>query len=206
LGVRSPYLLYLGGELLRKRAEWAVEVLAGLADSRVSLVLCGLNSTARDRVWGTAPPEVRPRLVFAPFIADRDMVRLYQNAVALLYPTLYEGFGFPALEAQAVGTPALFSALGSLAELQGPGAVVLPPHDLNAWVAACRQLLGERDGEARPWEEARRWARRFSWEVSTARHLEVYRNAAARRGSRGQGPRDSRPDPREAAVGAVDGS
>jgi alpha-1,3-rhamnosyl/mannosyltransferase len=179
LGVRPPYLLYLGGELPRKRAEWAVEVLAGLADSRVGLVFCGLNAAAQARVREAAPPEVRPRLLFAPFIADGDVVRLYQNAVALLYPTLYEGFGFPALEAQAVGTPALFSALGSLAELQGPGAVVLPPHDLAAWVGACRTLVAERGDEPRPREEARRWARGFSWEVSAARHREVYRLAAA---------------------------
>jgi alpha-1,3-rhamnosyl/mannosyltransferase len=181
MGVRAPYLLYLGGELPRKRAEWAVEVLTGLADPRVSLVFCGLNAAAQARVREAARPEVRPRLLFAPFISEGDMVRLYQNAVALLYPTLYEGFGFPALEAQAVGTPALFSALGSLAELQGPGAVVLPPQDLTAWVEVCRKLVAERGEEPRPREESRRWAQQFSWEVSATRHLEVYRIAAATR-------------------------
>ncbi|MBK8653204.1 MAG: glycosyltransferase [Haliscomenobacter sp.] len=62
------------------------------------------------------------------------MAQLYQQAVAVLYPTLYEGFGFPALEAQAVGTPVLFSALGSLIELIGPSAEILPPENLDAWV------------------------------------------------------------------------
>jgi alpha-1,3-rhamnosyl/mannosyltransferase len=184
MGVRPPYLLYLGGELLRKRAEWAVEVLTALADPRVNLVLCGLKQTAQDRVRAAARPEIRPRLVFAPFIPDADMVRLYQNAVALLYPTLYEGFGFPALEAQAVGTPALFSALGSLAELQGPGAVILSPHDLNAWVTVCRQLVAQRADDPRPREEARRWARGFSWDVSASRHLQVYRQVAEAYGKR----------------------
>src|SRR5262249_46173389 len=94
---------------------------------------------------------------------------------------LYEGFGFPALEAQAVGTPALFSALGSLAELQGPGAVVLPPQDLSSWVEVCRQLVAERGEQPQPRQEARCWARQFSWQVSAARHLEVYRLAAATR-------------------------
>jgi alpha-1,3-rhamnosyl/mannosyltransferase len=181
MGVRPPYFLYHGGELPRKRAEWAVQVLTSLDDPRVSLVLCGLNLAAQARVRAAAQPEVRPRLLFAPFVPDNDMVRLYQNAVALLYPTLYEGFGFPALEAQAVGTPAVFSALGSLAELQGPGAVVLPPHDLDTWVGVCRKLLAERGDNPRPLEEARRWARQFSWEVSAARHLEVFREAAIRR-------------------------
>jgi alpha-1,3-rhamnosyl/mannosyltransferase len=177
--VRRPYLLYLGGELLRKRAEWAVQVLEALAQPHLSLVLCGLPQVAQERVRKAASAEVRGRLAFAPFVPDADMVQLYQNAVALLYPTLYEGFGFPALEAQEVGTPALFSALGSLAELQGPGAVVLPPYELAAWVDACRKLLGERGEGTRPREDARRWARGFSWDISAQRHLQVYRRAAA---------------------------
>jgi alpha-1,3-rhamnosyl/mannosyltransferase len=180
MGVRPPYLLYLGGELPRKRAEWAVEVLAALGDPRVGLVLCGLKPAAQERVRSGAPPEVRSRLVFPSFVPDGDMVRLYQNAVALLYPTLYEGFGFPALEAQAVGTPALFSAVGSLAELVGPGATVLPTHDRDAWVEACRKLVAERGDQPRPREAARDWARRFSWDVSAARHLEVFRSAAVK--------------------------
>jgi glycosyltransferase involved in cell wall biosynthesis len=179
IGVRQPYLLYLGGELLRKRAEWAVDVLAGLRDPHVSLVLCGLSAAAQARVRAAARPEIRGRLVFTPFIPDSDLVRLYQNAVCLLYPTLYEGFGFPALEAQAVGTPAVFSAVGSLAELQGPGAVVLPPHELPAWVDACMQLLAQRRQQSRPNEDARRWARQFSWDVSAARHLQLYQKAAS---------------------------
>jgi alpha-1,3-rhamnosyl/mannosyltransferase len=179
MGVRSPYLLYLGGELARKRAEWAAEVLFALRDTALILVFCGLKLAAQDRVRRAANPEIRERLVFAPYVSEEDMVRLYQNAVALLYPTLYEGFGFPALEAQAVGTPALFSPLGSLAELAGPGAVILPPYDLEAWVNVCRKLLAERGEQPRPRDDARRWARQFSWDSSAARHLEVYRRAAS---------------------------
>jgi glycosyltransferase involved in cell wall biosynthesis len=187
MGVSPPYLLYVGGELPRKRAQWAVEVLTAVADSRLSLVFCGLKPESQDRVRAAVRPDVRPRLVFTSFIPDADMVRLYQNAVALLYPTLYEGFGFPALEAQAVGTPALFSALGSLAELQGPGAIILPSHDLNAWVEVCRKLIAERAEKPRPREDARRWARQFSWQVSASRHLDVYRKAKATRRQKGLG-------------------
>jgi alpha-1,3-rhamnosyl/mannosyltransferase len=117
--------------------------------------------------------------VFAPFVPDDEMILLYQTAIAVLYPTLYEGFGFPALEAQAVGTPVLFSALGSLQELQGPGAVVLPPRDLGAWVEACRRLVRERGENPTPNQQARNWAKGFSWDISVARHLEVYREAKA---------------------------
>src|SRR5262249_35028315 len=100
------------------------------------------------------------------------------------YPTLYEGFGFPAVESQALGTPALFSALGSLTELCGPGAVTLPPYDLDQWVQVCQGLVGERGLASRPTEDARRWARQFSWEISAQRRLAVYREVAAQAGRR----------------------
>ena len=108
------------------------------------------------------------------------MPRLYQNAEALLYPTLYEGFGFPALEAQAVGTPVLMSALGSLAELVGPGVAVLEPEDRSGWISATRRCRRSTTQGASPNDAARRWARRFTWEASAAAHLALYRRAAGR--------------------------
>jgi alpha-1,3-rhamnosyl/mannosyltransferase len=187
-GVRPPYLLYLGGDIPRKRLDWAIRVWGEMSDPRMSLVVCGVERQAWPGVREMVDPILRPRLCLLPFVAEADMPRLYMNAVAVLYPTLYEGFGFPALEAQAVGTPVLFSALGSLVELQGPGAVVLPAQDLGAWVGACRKLA-ERGERSRPDERARDWARQFSWDVCAARHLEVYRRTAARwRESPARGP------------------
>jgi glycosyltransferase involved in cell wall biosynthesis len=185
IGVRRPYLLYWGGTIPRKRLDWAVKVLEGLADPEVRLVLCGVEREAHERVRESLPAGVRQQVCFAPFIAEADMPRLYQNAVAVLYPSLYEGFGLPALEAQACGTPVLFSALGSLAELQGPGAVVLPPEDLGAWVNACRTLLAGRRESPVPDERARTWARSFSWDACVERTLAVYRQVLARVGKRG---------------------
>jgi glycosyltransferase involved in cell wall biosynthesis len=186
IGIHRPYLLYVGGSNPRKRLNWAIQVLASLADPRVSLVACGVEKATQEKTRETISEELRPRILFAPFIAEELMPSLYQNAVAVLYPTLYEGFGFPALEAQAVGSPVLFSALGSLAELQGPGAIVLPPHDLGAWVNVCERLVAERGQGAIPDQRSRDWARGFSWDVCAARHLEVYRMVAADRG-RGSG-------------------
>lgn len=119
------------------------------------------------------------------------MPALYRRALAVLYPTLYEGFGFPALEAQAVGTPVLFSALGSLKELEGPLARVLPPDDLRAWVDTCKEILERPTPEQTAVDAARRWARQFSWSVSARRHVEIYRESAAsnHRGGRTRAPR-----------------
>ncbi|HEX3971884.1 MAG TPA: hypothetical protein VHX19_11205, partial [Stellaceae bacterium] len=87
------------------------------------------------------------------------------------------------LEAQTVGTPVLMSALGSLAELAGPGAIVLEPDDRAGWIAAARQAVDARRSAIVPDNNARRWAQRFTWEASAASHLAVYRQAAGRIGS-----------------------
>jgi len=107
--------------------------------------------------------------------------RLYQNAIALLYPTEHEGFGFPALEAQAVGTPALFSPVSSLPELAGPAAVMLPPTDLAAWSDVLRRLIAERSTAPSPIQASRDWARQFTWAAAARRTLDVYERAANHR-------------------------
>ena len=109
------------------------------------------------------------------------MARLFQNAAAVLYPTLYEGFGFPALEAQATGTPVLFSPVSSLRELAGPGARLLDPDDRRSWIGLCSKLLAQYSEGRTPDVSARRWAERFSWAEAAQRHLRVYEAAAQRR-------------------------
>ena len=177
-GIRSPYFVYLGGEIPRKRMEWSLQVFAQLDDT-IQLVVCGIDQARQEHVLASMNEALRRRVCLAPFIPERLMPRLYQNACGILYPTMYEGFGLPVVEASAVGTPVVFSAVGSLTELQGPGGIVLPPHDLDAWVGACRRLVDERGDSPQPHAKAREWSRRFSWEESARRHVEVYRLAAA---------------------------
>jgi alpha-1,3-rhamnosyl/mannosyltransferase len=176
----APYLVYLGGPMQRKRPDWAIEVLAASRQPGLKLVMCGFGSAARKSAQAALAPELQGRVLFAEFLQDAELRALYRGAQAVLYPTLYEGFGFPALEAQAAGTPVLFSALGSLKELIGPLALVVPPHDREAWVAAIDETanMGERRGERA--RAALQWARRFAWSESFRKHLDVYRRAGAR--------------------------
>lgn len=160
-GVRSPYLLYLGGEIPRKRLDWALRVWSIVAEERdLRLVVVGLDAPGNPRWMSQVPVRLHNRLVGLPFVEEADVPGLYSAAEAVLYPTLYEGFGFPALESQAVGTPVLMSAVGSLRELAGPGAIILPPEDVESWVDAIRNAAAHKHS-ARP--AAREWARQFTW-------------------------------------------
>jgi glycosyltransferase involved in cell wall biosynthesis len=105
------------------------------------------------------------------------MPRLYLRAAAVLYPSLGDGFGLPVIEAQAVGTPVLFSDSGSLSELKGPGAVVLPVDDLSAWVRAADLIVRSRPASTGPDRIARAWAGQYSWDSCVKRTLAVYESA-----------------------------
>lgn len=179
LPVSEPYLLYLGGADPRKRVMWAIETWLGITSHDLTLVCCGVEPAAHEHLRAAIPPARQHRFITPSFINEADMPRVYMRATAVLYPSLYEGFGLPVIEAQAVGTPVLFSDVGSLSELKGPGAVVLPVDDLAAWVRAVNELLQSGNGGADPNQVARAWAKQYSWEAFTERMLAVYREVAA---------------------------
>lgn len=172
----ARFAVYLGGPMKRKRFDWALQTLAAQPDATLKLVACGFGAEARAAARQALPHELQGRVVFAEFLSDAELLALYRGAVAVLYPTLYEGFGFPAVEAQAAGTPVIFSPLGSLAELVGPLTTLVPAEDLPAWSAALHEAA-TLSPEARADKAARAsaWAQGFRWSESWHRHLEVYR-------------------------------
>jgi glycosyltransferase involved in cell wall biosynthesis len=171
--VKEPYVLYLGGADPRKRLTWALQTWWGASANTASLVVCGVEASAHDAVRQMVPRHLQDRLFLAPFVGEEDMPRLYMRAAAVLYPSLYEGFGLPVVEAQAVGTPVLFSDVGSLTELKGPGAVVLPVDDLEAWVRTVNTIVTSAQ-PAGPDRISRAWATQYSWDNSVKRTLDVY--------------------------------
>lgn len=178
---QAPYLLYMGGPQPRKRFGWATRLVAASGRSDLHLVACGFP----DGMGGASevPSELRGRVHFMPFIEDAELVALYSGARAVLYPTLYEGFGFPAVEAQAAGTPVLFSPISSLADLVGPLAWTPPPENFEAWRAALGEVLGLTEAaRASLARQAIAWARRYSWRRSVEQHFELYREVLARWG------------------------
>ncbi|MBK1641133.1 hypothetical protein CKO12_04445 [Chromatium okenii] len=179
---QAPYLLYLGGSMARKRFSWALQVIAHSHHPSLKLVACGFSAEARQQAQADLPAELQGKVCFANFLSDAELRALYRGATAVLYPTLYEGFGFPALEAQASGVPVLFSALGSLRELIGPLAVVLPPNDLDAWLAAVTDVLAMGEHRQKKAEAAQQWAQQFSWSACFVKHLAVYRQVFAQAG------------------------
>ncbi|MBI2016450.1 MAG: glycosyltransferase family 4 protein [Candidatus Rokubacteria bacterium] len=116
-------------------------------------------------------------VVWTGYLPEEDLVALTAGAGAVAFPSLYEGFGLPVVEAMAAGTPVVTSATSSLPEVAGDAALLVDPQDEDGLAAALRRILKDRD----LWEDLRRRglarARTFSWERTARETLAVYRAA-----------------------------
>ena len=108
-------------------------------------------------------------------VPDADLPALYTLASGLVYPSFYEGFGFPPLEALACGTPAVASNTSSLPELVGDAAILVDPHDTDALVAGLRRLLDDPEIAQAAQRDGPRQAARFTWPKTAQQLLNLYR-------------------------------
>jgi glycosyltransferase involved in cell wall biosynthesis len=119
---------------------------------------------------------------FLGYVPAEDLPALLNAAVALVFPSLYEGFGLPVLEAMAVGTPVLAARTSSLPEVVGPAGLLLDPHDPAAWAEAMARIADDAGLHADLRARGLARARQFSWERCAAETLAVLEAAAARAG------------------------
>jgi glycosyltransferase involved in cell wall biosynthesis len=115
---------------------------------------------------------------FIDFPDDADKPALYRGATAFIFPSRYEGFGLPPLEALACGTPVVGSDASSIPEIVGDGGLLLPPDDIEGMAQALVKLATDADFCAELRRRALAQAARFSWEQTAQETLAAYRDAA----------------------------
>ena len=113
-------------------------------------------------------------------ISDDRVRELLWDATALVYPSLYEGFGLPALEAMACGTPVVCSAAGSLGEVVGDAAIIVDPLSIESIADGMEQIVSMGDGRDAMIRRSIEHAAKFSWKSTAAETLAVYRNVLQR--------------------------
>lgn len=176
----EKYLLFVGTADPRKNVKAIWRALACLPEP-VTLVCAGWSGW--DRMEGMAPvtESIKKRMVFTGYVADRDLAALYSGARAFVYPSFYEGFGLPVLEAMACGCPVVCSSRASLPEVAGDAAITCDPEDVPCLAAAIRRVFLSDDLSAEMSANGLAQARKFNWSDAadaTIRVFEkVYRDA-----------------------------
>ena len=177
-GIPSPYLLFLGGERPHKNARNVVRAFAE-ARRRVALphtlVLAGALPKNQGRVEALISALDLDSVVRRTgLVDDEDMPGLFAGADAFLYPTLYEGFGLPVVEAMACGVPVLTSSTSALQEVAGGHALLVDPMDVEAIAAGVVTLATDAAKRAELAKLGRARAADFSWDKAAEATLGVY--------------------------------
>jgi glycosyltransferase involved in cell wall biosynthesis len=182
LGVdRAPYFLHVGAADPRKKVDQLVAAFAAARLDGVSLVLAGRLGKAHEAAVEAAiervgrPPSIR----LLGYVADEDLVPLMRGALALVYPSIYEGFGLPVLEAMASGCPVITTRATSLGEVAGGAALVVPPSDEQALCDALRRVALEPGLRAQLTDRGLSRAALFSWRTTALGTVDCYARALA---------------------------
>lgn len=120
-------------------------------------------------------------LHFAGMPDDRTLADLYAGAAAFVYPSRYEGFGLPLLEAMACGAPVIAAAAGAIPEVVGDAGILVDPDDEDAMASAIARLMDDTDAADQLREAGRVRARAFTWERTAALTVEAYRTVASQK-------------------------
>ncbi len=177
LGIDQPaYLLYVGTIQPRKNLARLIDAFVPVAAHypTLRLVLAG------KRGWLTTQIEQRAaqhglagRVLFPGFVPDADLPALLSGALAFVFPSLYEGFGMPVLEAMACATPVLTSTTTALPEVAGDAALLVDPTDTAALSAALLRLVADADLREQLRQRGLQRVRQFSWDTCAAQTLRV---------------------------------
>jgi glycosyltransferase involved in cell wall biosynthesis len=176
---RLPYLLAVGGVSPRKNTRRLIEAFVrwrarGGHRASYTLRISGASLDPQFQGGGAALPD---GVTLLGYVDKAELRRQYAGAAAFLYPSVYEGFGLPIIEAMASGTPVLTSRTASAPEIAGGAAVLVDPFELESIESGLDQVT-DPDEADRLRRLGRERARQFQWSSSASQTLEVYRRVA----------------------------
>lgn len=193
-GLPSRFWLFVGTLEPRKNLVMLLQAYARLPRAqRLPLILVGGPGWMADEVFATIEREgLQDSVRHLGFVPAADLPLWYNSAEAFLYPSIYEGFGLPVLEAMACGTPVVTADISSLPEVAGDAGLCLPPQDSERWTGTLLNIKQDQIWREEARERGLQRARRFSWERTAALTLDSYRKALAAHGlPRGKHAADS---------------
>jgi glycosyltransferase involved in cell wall biosynthesis len=182
-GLPEQFILFLGTLEPRKNIGRLIDAYAALRERRPDaplLVIAGGKGWFYESLFTqVARLGLAKHILFAGYVPAEDLVWWYRSALMFVFPSLFEGFGLPVLEALACGTPTITSCESSLPEVAGDAALLVDPYDIDALVNAMLRLLNDPELRAAFSVAGVRQAAQFPWSRTATETAAVYRDALA---------------------------
>ncbi|PSR41898.1 glycosyltransferase family 1 protein [Rhodococcus sp. AD45-ID] len=172
--IPDDFMLYVGNIEPRKNIPALVNAVAAKDVRAHGLPLVIAGKPAWNFSEAMATIESSPDVIYLGFVSDDDRAALMQRCALFVFPSRYEGFGFPVLEAMAAGAPVLTSNCGALAEVAGPSKI-LDSVDADAISQGITETLADADWLSSATRDGKAWSSSFSWSASVDAHLALYR-------------------------------
>ncbi|HYG75050.1 MAG TPA: glycosyltransferase family 1 protein [Planctomycetota bacterium] len=176
-GLARPYLIFVGSVNKRKNVPAMIRAFAAAskATGELDFAIAGRIGFGGEQIReAISQSGVADRVKLLGYVPDEDVPALYSGAEALLFTTLYEGFGIPALEAMACGCPVIGANVGSLPEIIGDAGVLADPASIDSIASAIETLLTDSSRRAALRERGFERARQFSWDSAAEKCLSIY--------------------------------
>lgn len=206
-GLAHPLVLAVG--TLEPRKNYARLIAAFAEASRAPggpamLAIVGGDGWLTEGIYSAVEKHgIADQVRFLGYVPDADLPALYSLADVVAVPSLYEGFGIPVLEAMACGAAVLASTGGSLPEVAGDAAVLVPPTDTEALTDGLIRLIRDADLRAELGAKGIARARAFTWDACARAHLDLYHTVGARRGTQLRGDMGTMGASSEREVGSL---
>lgn len=182
LGILDTHkvILYVGSEQPRKNVPFLLEAISQLKKRIPEIKLLKIGNSqvpgAREKLLELIETlGLQEEVIFVGYVSENDITKYYNGADLFVYPSLYEGFGMPPLEAMACGTPVVTSNVTSLPEVVADAAITIDPHEVNAFVEAMYNVLTDEKLRENMIDKGLKRAQLFNWERSAEEMHRVYK-------------------------------
>lgn len=176
----EPYILYVGNLEPRKNISRLIEAFSSLKHNEKiphKLVIVGQKGWLFDDIFKTLEDiGIKDDVIFTGFVDDKDKTSFYKNADTFVYPSLYEGFGIPILEAMAMGTPVVCSNTSSMPEVGGDAAVYVDPLSVDSIAEGIWSVLSDKELADSKIKLGYEQIKKFSWDDSARKLEEIYKS------------------------------
>jgi glycosyltransferase involved in cell wall biosynthesis len=185
---QNPYILSLCTLEPRKNLDLLIRAFSNLVQAHpntdLNLVLVGTSGWKNDKIFQAVQEnsQLKKRIVFTGYVPDQDLAPIYSGALTFVYPSLYEGFGLPPLEAMQCGTPVITSNSSSLPEVVGDAGILVDPKDQSELSHAIWRLANDAELRLDLSQKSLVRAQQFSWEKCVDKTISVYKTAMNSKG------------------------